>query len=51
MQLRGYFVDDKGHFVGDKTLTVWKIRDEMGVHFYKVATYGKKSDLFKGARG
>jgi hypothetical protein len=41
----------RGYFVGDKIPSVWQIRDEMGIHFYKVATYGKKSELFKGARG
>ena len=41
----------RGYFAGEKIPSVWEIRDEMGVHFYKVATYGKKSELFKGARG
>jgi hypothetical protein len=37
--------------IHEKIPSVWEIRDEMGIHFYKVATYGKKSELFKGARG
>jgi hypothetical protein len=41
----------RGYFVGEKIPSVWEIRDEMGIHFYKSATYGKKSELFKGARG
>jgi len=37
----------RGYFEGEKTPSVWEIRDEMGIDLYKVATYGKKSDLFK----
>jgi hypothetical protein len=36
-----------GYFEGEKVPSLWEIRDEMGVNLYKVATYGKKSDLFK----
>ena len=35
-----------GYFAPGKTPSAWEIRDEMGVHFYHVATYGKKSELF-----
>lgn len=27
--------------------TRWELRDEQGIDFYSVATYGKKSELFK----
>jgi len=27
--------------------TRWELRDEQGIAFYSVATYGKKSELFK----
>lgn len=27
--------------------TRWELRDEQGIAFYSVATYGKKADLFK----
>lgn len=29
--------------------SVPELRDEKGIHFYHVATYGKKSELFKAA--
>ena len=35
-----------GYFKEGKTPSTWEIRDEMGIHFYHVATYGKKSELF-----
>jgi hypothetical protein len=38
----------RGYFEGEKVPSVWEIRDEMGINLYKVATYGKKSELFKG---
>ena len=41
----------RGYFKGEKIFSIWEIRDEQGVHFYKSATYGKKFELFKGARG
>lgn len=41
-------LQSRGYFLGEKIPSVWQIRDEMGIHFYKSATYGKKSDLFKG---
>lgn len=44
-------IHSRGYFVGRRLPTVWQIRDEMGIHFYHVATYGKKSELFKGVRG
>ena len=28
--------------------TRWELRDKQGIHFYSVAIYGKKSELFKG---
>jgi hypothetical protein len=37
----------RGYFEGEKVPSVWEIRDEMGIDLYKVATYGKKSELFK----
>lgn len=40
------YLHDRGYFAGEKVPSVWEIRDEMGVHFYHVATYGKKSELF-----
>ena len=39
-----------GYFKEGKTPSVWEIRDEMGIHIYHVATYGKKSDLFTGGK-
>lgn len=39
-----------GYFAEGKTPSAWEIRDEMGVHLYKVATYGKKSELFTGGK-
>jgi hypothetical protein len=44
------YLHGRGYFVGEKVPSVWEIRDEMGIHFYKVATYGKKSDLFAGGK-
>jgi hypothetical protein len=44
------YLHERGYFAGEKTPSVWEIRDEMGVHFYKVATYGKKSELFTGGK-
>ena len=32
------------------TTTPWELRDEQGIYFYSVATYGKKSELFKEGR-
>jgi hypothetical protein len=32
------------------TTTPWELRDEQGIDFYSVATYGKKSELFKEGR-
>lgn len=34
-----------------RTPYLWQIREEMGVDIYFSSTYGKKSELFKGARG
>jgi hypothetical protein len=39
-----------GFFSSAVAPSVWEIRDTMGVHFYKVATYGKKSELFKAVK-
>lgn len=41
---------ERGYFVSEKIPSVWEIRDEMGIHIYHVATYGKKSDLFAGGK-
>lgn len=30
------------------TASRWQLRDEQGIDVYSVATYGKKSELFKG---
>jgi hypothetical protein len=30
--------------------TRWELRDEQGIAFYSVATYGKKSELFKAVK-
>jgi hypothetical protein len=40
------YLHERGYFAGEKVPSVWEIRDEMCVHFYHVATYGKKSELF-----
>ena len=40
------YLHGRGYFAGEKIPSLWEIRDEMGIHFYKVATYGKKSELF-----
>lgn len=44
------YLHDRGYFAGEKIPSVWEIRDEMGIHIYHVATYGKKSDLFAGGK-
>jgi len=37
----------RGYIQGEKAPSVWELRDEMGIDFYKSATYGKKSEMFK----
>lgn len=44
------YLHERGYFATEKVPSVWEIRDEMGIHFYKVATYGKKSELFAGGK-
>lgn len=44
------YLQERGYFEGEKVPTLWEIRDEMKIHFYKVATYGKKSELFAGEK-
>ena len=44
------YLHERGYFATEKVPSVWEIRDEMGIHFYKVATYGKKSELFTGGK-
>jgi hypothetical protein len=41
----------RGYFPADRSFSPYEIREKLGIHFYKVATYGKKSELFKGTRG
>ena len=38
----------RGYFEGEKVPSIWEIRDNMKIDLYKSATYGKKSELFKG---
>jgi len=40
---------ERGYFEGEKVPSLWEI-DQMGIHFYHVATYGKKSELFAGGK-
>lgn len=44
------YLHERGYFAGEKVPTAWEIRDEMGIHLYKVATYGKKSELFANGK-
>ena len=39
----------RGYIQGEKMPSVWELRDELKIDFYKSATYGKKSELFKEA--
>ena len=41
-------LQSRGYFEGEKAPSIWEIRDEMKIDLYKSATYGKKSELFKG---
>lgn len=36
----------RGYLKGEKVASIWELRDEQGIHFYKSATYGKKKELF-----
>ena len=44
------YLHERGYFAGEKAPSAWEIRDELGIHLYKVATYGKKSELFAGSK-
>jgi hypothetical protein len=37
----------RGYFDTEKAPAIWELRDHMCINLYKVASYGKKSELFK----